>query len=98
MTIKRFSKTLTGNDNDKQIIEKMKELDVWQKMRQLSVVGGGDKVIVCDDYIFQWHSNAVNGGYTSFHSIDRIELLGILTQIKQKIGGTMSLEHVGTTH
>ncbi len=98
MTIIRVSATLSINDNDKQIIATMKKLGVWHRMKEFSIIGKGDKTMMHDNYIFHWHSTAGDSGYTAYHSTDKIELLTLFAKIKQKLGGDVSLEPVGTVH
>lgn len=99
MTIKRLSETLTFNDDDKDIIATMKKVGVWREMKQIAKIGGGDKTIVCSDYIFQWHSRAGNSGYTAFHSTNPLELAELFAKIGAITGGgSMRQVPVGTLH
>jgi hypothetical protein len=99
MTIKRLSETLTFNDDDKQIIATMKKVGVWNEMKRIAKIGGGDKTICHTDYIFQWNSRAGDSGYIAFHSKNPIELASVFTRIASvSKGGSMRMSPVGTIH
>jgi hypothetical protein len=87
MTIKRLSETLSFNDDDKDIIATMKKVGVWREMKRIAKIGGGDKTIVCSDYIFQWNSRAGDSGYTAFHSTNPLELAELFAKIGELTGG-----------
>ncbi len=95
MTIKRLSETMSFNDDDKDIIATMEKVGVWNEMKRIAKIGGGDKTICHADYIFQWHSRAGHSGYTAFHSTNPLELALLFTKIG---GGTMRMSRAGTVH
>ena len=98
MTIKQLSETLTFNDDDKDIIATMKQAGVWREMKQIAKIGG-DKTIICSDYIFQWHSKAGNSGYTAFHSTNQLELAELFAKIGAITGGgSMRMTPIVTVH
>jgi hypothetical protein len=85
MTIKRLSETLTVNDNDKQIIETMKKVGAWEKMKPESLTAGKDRTLICNNYVFQWYDNPDDSGYISFHSTNPIELFEVFTKLNTRV-------------
>lgn len=79
--IKRFTKTLTANFDDKQVIELMKNHGAWKTMKPESLAAGKDRVFTKGDYIFHWSAKPTDSGYTAFHSTNRAELANLFIQL-----------------
>jgi hypothetical protein len=80
--IKRFTKTLTANFDDKQVVELMKKHGAWETMKPESLIPNRGRVFTKGDYIFQWCACPIDGGYTAFHSTNRAELAALFIQLR----------------
>ncbi len=71
---------ITACRDDKSIIERMKQIRIWKKMKQISRPGRTASIINGDE-LFIWHGTEGDSGYTYFKCDSTAQLLILVAQL-----------------